>query len=307
MYPSLFDLHCDTATALFKSRQSLKDNDLHISLEKASVFRSYRQVLAIWSDNALDDETAFQRFLAISKFLHGELAQKELGFPLLTSGRRLPERGALLSVEDARILGGSRDRLAVLYAHGVRLLTLVWHGESCIGGAHNTKAGLTPFGKQVVKDCFTFGIVPDISHASTGTAEDIFALAEAHKKPVIASHSNAFSVCSHSRNLSDRQFLKIKELGGIVGLCLCPAHLSDDPKKADVEKILEHIEHFYALGGEDTLALGCDLDGTELPGGFSSIADLVLIAEEMAKHGYSDRQIEKLFSLNAENFVRKNI
>ncbi len=307
MYPPLFDLHCDTASALFESRQSIESNSQHISLKKASAFRSYRQLMAIWSDNELNDEAAFERFLAVSKFLRTELAKKELGFPLLTSGKRLPERGAFLAVEDARILGGSRDRLAVLYAHGVRFLTLVWHGESCIGGAHNTKAGLTPYGKQIVKDCFTFDIVPDVSHASLKTAEDTFVLAEAYGKPVIASHSNSFSICSHSRNLSDRQFLKIKELGGLVGLCLCPAHLSNDPKKADIGKILDHIEHFYALGGEETLALGCDFDGTELPIGFSSVSDLVLIAEEMAKHGYSDRQIEKLFSLNAENFVKKHI
>lgn len=307
MYPPLFDLHCDTATALFETKQSIKSNHLHISLEKASAFRSHRQIMAIWSDSKLGDEAAFQRFLAVSKFIHTELAKKELGFPLLTSGKRLPRRGAFLAVEDARILGGFHGRLALLYAHGVRFLTLVWHGESRIGGAHNTKIGLTPYGKQVVKDCFTFGIVPDISHASEETAENTFELAESYGKPVIASHSNSFSVCSHSRNLSDRQFLKIKALGGMVGLCLCPSHLSSDPKKADIAKILEHIEHFYEMGGEDTLALGCDLDGTELPSGFASIADLVHIAEEMAKRGYSDRQIEKLFSLNAENFVRKNI
>ena len=263
--------------------------------------------MAIWSDSKLGDEEAFQKFLSVSKFLHTELAEKEPSFPLLTSGKRLPKRGAFLAVEDARILGGFQDRLAVLYAHDVRFLTLVWHGESCIGGAHNTHTGLTPYGKQIVKDCFTFGIVPDISHASLKTAEDTFEIAETHRKPIIASHSDSFSVCPHSRNLNDNQFLKIKQLGGIVGLCLCPSHISNDPQKANVGRLLDHIEHFYALGGEDTLSLGCDMDGTDLPQDFSSVADLTLIAEEMAKHGYSDRQIEKLFSKNAENFVRKNI
>lgn len=305
MNSKLFDLHCDTATALFTSGQSLAENNKHISLKKAAAFSQYRQVMAIWSDRALNDEAAFERFLAVSAFLQTELAKN--GIPLLTSGKWLPDHGAFLAVEDARLLSGRHERLAILYERGVRFLTLVWGGESCIGGAHDTDVGLTPFGKQTVRDCFSLGMIPDISHASTRTTEEILALAEEHEKPVIASHSDAFAVCSHTRNLTDRQFLAIQAIGGIVGICLCPAHLASEPKKANVHQILKHIEHFYALGGEDVLALGCDLDGTDLPDGFSSVADLVFIAEEMAKHGYRDRQIEKLFSVNAENFVRKNI
>ncbi len=307
MRPKLFDLHCDTATALFPHRQSLKSNKKHISLDKASLFPSYRQIMAIWSDNALDDNEAFEKFLAITNFLQAELSQKELGFPLLTSGDPLPSRGAFLAVEDARILCGIPERLSVLYECGVRFLTLVWGGKSCIGGAHDTNVGLTLFGKQTVKDCFTLGIVPDLSHASGKTIAESLELAKEYKKPVIASHSNSFSVCPHSRNLTDAQFLSIKKSGGIIGICLCPSHLTKERETANVDSILKHIEHFYALGGEDHLALGCDLDGTDLPHGFSSITDLILIAEKMSKHGYSDLQIKKLFSLNAENFVSKNI
>ncbi len=307
MHLKLFDLHCDTAAELFQSNQSLKSNDKHISLEKASVFHGYRQIMAIWSDNTLNDQAAFERFLEISDFLHMELGQKELSFPLLTSGDTLAPCGAFLAVEDARLLCDQPERLLVLFKRGVRFLTLVWGGKSRIGGAHDTSIGLTPFGRQVVRDCFALGMIPDISHASIQTAEEVLALAKEYGKPVIASHSDSFSVCPHSRNLTDRQFLSIGASGGIVGICLCPSHLARERDTVSVGTVLKHIEHFYALGGEDILALGCDLDGTDLPKDFSSVADLVLIADEMSKRGYSDKQIEKLFYKNAENFVRKNI
>ena len=307
MCQRLFDLHCDTAVKLFQTKQSLKENHLHISLAKASAFPCYRQIMAIWSDDTLNDEQAFQRFLEVSDNIHQQCQAKNVCFPLLTSGKTLPFRGAFLAVEDARILAQKTERLQMLYDLGVRFLTLVWGGISCIGGAHDITAGLTPFGMWVTKKCFSLGIVPDISHASVKTADEIFFLAHECGKPVIASHSNSFAVCPHSRNLRDSQFLSIKQLGGIVGICLCPAHLATQNTKADVLSVLQHIEHFYALGGEDCLALGCDFDGTELPVGFSSIKDLSLLAEELSKHGYSDLQIEKLFSKNAEEFVKKNI
>jgi len=307
MHPRLFDLHCDTATELFQSGQSIQKNDCQLSLDKAKVFKEYRQIMAIWSDKRLDDEAAYQRFLVVSDFIHKELERTGCRFPLWRDGKQALSSGALLAVEDARILDGKLERLRVLYENDIRFLTLVWSGESCIGGAHNTSMGLTPFGKQVVKDCFSLGIVPDLSHASPRTIDETLAMCEEYGKPVIASHSNAYTVCPHTRNLSDRHFLAIGRSGGIVGICLCPPHLATCRSRADVDSVMRHIEHFYALGGEDFLALGCDLDGTDLPCGFSSVADLPKIAEEMAKRGYSNQQIEKLFYRNAEHFVRKNI
>ena len=302
---SLFDLHCDTATVLFRDGASLRENDCHVSLEKASDFSGYRQIMAIWSDKKLDDEAAFCRFLDVANYIHNQL--KISSFPLLKEAISLPANGAFLAVEDARLLCENIERLNILYDYGVRFLTPVWGGESCIGGAHDTAVGLTPFGKQTVRACFSLGIIPDVSHASIKTTDEIFALAEQYGKPVIATHSDSYSVTPHTRNLTDDQFVTIKRLGGIVGICLCPAHLSHDPNVADIDSILKHIEQFYSLGGEDCLCLGCDLDGTPLPHGFSSIQDVYSIAEHMAKHGYGDNQIEKLFYKNAENFVTKNL
>ena len=61
----LIDLHCDTASRMYKEKKPLRSNDLHIALDKASGFKKYVQVAAIWSDNTLSDEEAYSDFWRI--------------------------------------------------------------------------------------------------------------------------------------------------------------------------------------------------------------------------------------------------
>lgn len=306
----LFDLHCDTPTELYRNGTHLENNPHHVSLAGAEAFERYTQVMAIYSPQALDDETAFRNFHKTADYLMHELERLCDRVTYVRSAESYQtektQATAFLAVEDARILCGVRDRLKVLYARGVRFLTPVWGGESCMGGAHDTSVGLTDFGKQIIDDCFTMGIVPDISHASEQTADDVFAIAAKHGKPVIATHSAAHSVRNHTRNLRDVQFEAIKQSGGIVGVCLCNAHLCDRGT-AEISDIVAHIEHYVSLGGEDIVAFGSDFDGTDLPRGIACPSDLIKVAEELARLNYSNEQIEKLFFKNANRFVIKNL
>lgn len=305
----LFDLHCDTPTELYGHCASLDKNSQHVSLEKASAFSRYVQIMAIWSPWKMPDNVAFANFHKVADYLMNEFERLEDKISFIRTGEGLDKAAskqytALLAVEDARILAGVPERLRVLYARGVRFLTAVWGGESCIGGAHNTNVGLTDFGKRVIRDCFEMGITPDLSHASVKTAAEILEIASEYGKPVIATHSDSYSVCPHSRNLRDSQFEAIKKSGGIVGICLCPEHLRSEPEKASLEDIIKHIEHYLSLGGENNLAMGSDLDGTDLPRGFTSVADLSKIADGLARLNYTDALIDKIFFANAERFIK---
>jgi len=307
---NLFDFHCDTPSMLYRNGTSIIRNPHHVSLEGARAFREYTQVMAIFSPRALDDENSFHNFHKVADYLMNEFENNcdTITYVRTAEGFRNAKTvvRAFLAVEDGRLLAGRRERLRVLHARGVRFLTLVWSGESCIGGAHNTDVGLTDFGRTVVEDCFHMGIIPDISHASVKTADEILSLAESYGKPVIATHSNSYAVHPHTRNLRDEQFERLKAVGGLAGICLCNKHLSSKPQ-ATVDDIVKHIDHYMSLGGEDHIAMGSDFDGTDLPEGIHCPSDLLQVAEALSKLNYTDTQLQKLFWQNATAFVEKNL
>lgn len=282
-----------------------------VSLEMLGRYSDYAQIMAIWSDCRIADDSAFSAFHKIADYLNFEVERLDEEFAYARSKEQFAKaenkKKILLSVEDARILCGRLDRLNVLHARGVRFLIPVWGGASIIGGAHDTNEGLTEFGKSVIEECFKLGIITDISHASEQTAEEMLCMAEEAGKSVMASHSNAYAVCENNRNLRDGHFNRIKALGGVVGISLHAPHLNNT-ETATVDDVIRHVEHYLSLGGEDVVALGCDFDGTDfLPEDLKSVADLPKIAEKLAALNYSDEQIDKLFFTNAQNFIYKNL
>ena len=308
----LFDLHCDTATRLLDEGQELYDNSLHVSLKRAEYLESYAQVMAVWTNRVLSDAEGYKRFFEVVENLKKELDKNTSRALIVTNSSELNyclssnEIPLILAVEDARILENNLERLKILHSCGVRILTLNWHGKTCIGGGHNTNIGLTDFGVAVVKNCFNLGIIPDISHCSFEGAQMTLDLAYEYHKPIIASHSNSYSVNLHTRNLRDEDFKKIVELSGLVGINLCPEHLSSK-SGANIADIVKHIEYYLSLDGKNTVAIGGDLDGTNLPNGFSGIESMYLIANEMLKLNYSEELVNKIMYNNAFEFFKRNI
>lgn len=310
MQLSFIDLHSDTASVLAYKGASLRKNDLHVSLEKAALYRRYAQVFAVYTSARLSDEAGYDAFLRISDHFGNELrenadliGQARCGADVTSlweSGRA----AAILAVEDARLLAGKPERLETLYARGVRFLTLTWSGETCIGGSWNTDVGLTEFGKSTVRDCFRLGIVPDVSHASAKSIDDVILLAEECGRPFVATHSNAHAVFPHGRNLLDRHFDAIRDLGGLVGMNMYVAHLAD-PSVTSVtpETVFGHIDHFMERGGEHTVCFGCDFDGADLPDALPDVSSIATIADVLLRHNYPEALVRKIFWENAREFL----
>ncbi len=308
---SLIDTHCDTAFELYHKKQSILKNECHISLANAEKYENYAQFFAIWADRRKNDDECYSDFLLISENLQKEISENESKvtfvkcFDDLQAAWSNGKRAAFLAVEDARILGGDISRLDELYRRGVKYLTLLWGGETCIGASHDSDGGLTDFGRETVKKCFEYGIIPDLSHANIRVTDEVIDMAYASGKTVMASHSNCKSVYDHTRNLSDEHIKAIAELGGAIGLNLCKFHLCDaENKPCTVDTLISHIEGFIALGAIDSLGLGCDMDGAPLPDGMSGVGDLDKLALAMKNKGYSDEVIEKIFYKNHYNFLK---
>lgn len=292
---SFFDMHCDTAYEMYKRKQDLISNELAISLGSLNSYKKRFLNFAIWSDKLLSDNEAFKNFEKIRR----DLVLK------LNAVKNDPNFNYIISVEDARLLAGDLSRLDYLHYSGVKILTLLWGGSSCIGGAHDTVEGLTDFGRSVVLRCFKLGIVPDVSHASSKSFCDIMELSQG-KEPIIATHSDSYSVNPHSRNLTDEEFIQIKNSFGLVGICLCCDHLGVMRSSPNaVDKVVEHIEHYMSLGGENTVCFGCDFDGADTPDILREPNSLILVAERLARLNYTQEMINKLYSKNAESFANK--
>ena len=326
---SLIDSHCDTAFELYHKKQGLAHNDCHVSLEKAQRYDKYAQFFAVWADRRRSDDECFEDFIKINDNLFAEIEKNcdKVSFVRTFGEMRAAwdsgKRAIFLAVEDARILGGRIERLDVLRERGVKYLTLLWGGDTCIGASHDREGGLTDFGREVVHKCFEYGILPDVSHANERVTDEVAELAYQYKKPFIASHSDCYKVFPHTRNLRKKHLDAIIELGGTVGLNLCPWHVknmilsgtlnADHSNKHElvydvctVDDVVRHVEGYLELGAIDVLGLGCDLDGTDLPSGFCGVEHLYKIADALASRGYSDSVIEKIFYKNYYSFIENN-
>ena len=306
----LFDLHCDTLYEALRQNRSLMTNDLGISFDRLCEYERFTQVLAMWSDSRIDEDTAFQRFFAARDKLENELRSDGRvvlcrSDAELSAAESAGKNAVFLAVEGGKLLGEDIHRLDELYLAGVRFLTLVWDKTCAIGGAHDTDVGLYDFGKNVVGRCFELGVIPDVSHASEKMCGEVIGLARDAGKVCIATHSNSRAVCDHPRNLTDQHFCDIASLGGIVGISLAPMHLTSGYlEKCGISDVVAHIEHYLSLGGEDAVCLGCDLDGvSRLPDGIQSVSDLEKIADALAQINYTDTLIDKIFYANARNFI----
>ena len=310
---SLFDLHCDTALRLAHKGLSLKDNlECHISLVRSDYLKNYVQTFAVFTPKSYTDDEGFDNFGMVMEYFEKEAQKNSRRIAVCSTASEIRnalrdgKRAAIPAIEDARLLGGDLDRIDYICSKGVRFVTPVWGGTSCIGGAHDTDLGLTEFGKSAVRRLAERKVILDVSHASEKTTDDILSEARAAGGMVIATHSNSASAFNHTRNLRDRHFFEIKSMGGIVGISLCPPHISNE-ESPGVDSVIRHIDRYMELGGEDVIAIGADLDGTDLPQGFDGIEDMYKIADRLCELGYSTELIDKIYFGNAFNFALKNL
>ena len=149
----------------------------------------------------------------------------------------------MIGVEGGHAIEHDMSKLDALYHRGMRYLGVTWNNsnewatsakdESEKGDSLNF-IGLTDFGKDVIRRCNELGVMVDVSHAGEQTFWNII---ETTKKPIIASHSSAYDLCPHFRNLKDDQLFAIKENGGVVFVNFYPGYIdSTYSKKYDMVK-----------------------------------------------------------------------
>lgn len=179
----------------------------------------------------------------------------------------LPNTDLIFSIEGCDFLETSD--LDELYSLGLRNILPVWNNKNKYASGNRSNQGLTEEGKCLLEKAIELGISIDLSHANKKSFDDITSYLMEKKASgedffVMASHSNARSICTRERNLEDDQLLAIKELNGLVGVFsnrnfIVPETLKEKVNQQEKEQYyLEHINHIVDLIGIDHVVLATD-------------------------------------------------
>jgi membrane dipeptidase len=259
---------------------------------------------------------------------------------------------ALMGIEGGHAIEDSLRLLRDFYALGVRYMTLThfntnnWADSQ--GDADNPKVahhnGLTPFGKDVVREMNRLGMMVDISHTADKTFWDAL---ETSTAPIIASHSGCRAVSSYTRNMTDEMIKALAAKGGIMQINFGCDFLSqryfdqskplqasmreqymaalkmEDPavKAAAIEKlraefteklppatladVVTQIDHAVKVGGVDHVGIGTDFDGVGcVPPDLDSYNKFPALTRALLEKGYSAEDIKKIYGGNLLRVMR---
>ena len=309
----VFDLHCDTAlTLLGESRNeagSLKKNQLHIDLERASKLEAYCQCFACFTTpmmqewNKLSPIVIFERELATIQ-REVDKNKRLISFAYsadeIEANREKGKMSAILTIEGPAGFDFDPELLENLHQIGFRITTLGWNESNVLTGSNVTGGGLTEKGREYLKEAQRLGMLVDVSHISDQGFWDIMDCTQA---PIVASHSNSRALCNHSRNLTDDMFRAICQTGGVAGINQYAEFLGEQPT---LDTVCDHIFHFLELDPSGKhIALGGDLDGCEqLSQGFEGIQSYPALAQRLLERGMNEENIRDIFWNNALNVLR---
>ena len=309
----VIDFHCDTASEMLDGR-SLYQNDGMLNIQKLKEGGVFCQFFAMYirmSDHNSPSEGYDHLKKIYSNFMK-ELSLNSQHIALaktaaeITAIRGEGKIAAVLTLEEGAVLDSKIERIDELYEMGVRLVTISWNNENCIGSPHSPEPGLMnrglkPFGMEAVRRMQELGIIIDVSHLSDGGFWDVVKLS---KKPFVASHSNARYLCGHTRNLTDEMLRALAGAGGVTGINFFHKFLGSD-ETGSIGQMVAHIKHIRKVAGIDALALGSDFDGFKGPCELSDCSQFPLLTDALAKAGFSGEEIEKICWKNAMRVIRQ--
>lgn len=313
------------------------------------------QVFAVWSDDKKYGQgKAFKQanaqIDALEKMLNKYPEQIALAknSRQIDSIQRTGKIVALIGVEGGNMIENSIENLESLYKRGALYLTLTWNynlpwatAAAIESKTTNIKGkGLTDHGKNIIRKMNQLGMLVDLSHAGEQTFYDVL---KTTSKPVLVSHSNAYALTPHYRNLKDAQLVALKKNGGVVGVNFysgfldsgyharvkklykqhfgnkgdyklsvtrqyesLPANLKSQAN-VPMSKVLEHIDYLVKMVGIDHVAIGSDFDGIESPPqGLEDVSKFPNLTKALLEKGYSEQDISKIMGLNFLRLLREN-
>ncbi len=214
--------------------------------------------------------------------------------------KRDGKRAVMLGIENGYAIGRDLSRIEHFSERGVVYMTLCHNGDndicdSCKGSGEH--GGLSPFGREVVREMNRVGMMVDLSHA----AETSFWQAlELSATPIVCSHSSCRALCDHPRNLTDRQMQALARKGGVMQVTIYGGFLRDDGE-ASVLDVVEHISHAVSVMGIEHVGIGTDFDGDGGVPGIANAAECINLTRHLLRRGFGEQDLRLLWG---GNFLR---
>jgi membrane dipeptidase len=176
-------------------------------------------------------------------------AKKKNAQVLYFSGNGVPIPQDWVSVEE------ELRYIRMFYQLGIRMMHLTYNRRNAIGDgcAEPANAGLSDFGRAVVKEMNRVGVIVDIAHSGWQTSLEA---AQLSQRPMVASHSTVAAVNKHIRSKPDNVIRAIADTGGYIGICCIPRFLGGT---GDIAAMMKHIDYVVKKFGHDHVAIGTDV------------------------------------------------
>ncbi|WP_425352027.1 dipeptidase [Neorhizobium tomejilense] len=256
----------------------------------------------------VDRQSALDQTIAQAALLRSIEAQSDGAFKICVSAGEIRAAmaedrfAAIFHIEGIEAAGADLDLIPVLHAAGLRTLGPVWsrsnifaHGVPFrFGHGPDIGRGLTEAGRDLIRLCNRLKIMVDLSHMNDAGFWDVAKISDA---PLVASHSNAFAICPHSRNATDPQLDAIRGTGGLIGLNFGVKFLHPEGKadvNLDLSIMVRHVDYMVEKVGIDHVALGSDFDGTLISRKIGDVTGLPRLMAALREAGYDDEALAKL-------------
>ncbi|WP_332694648.1 dipeptidase [Halalkalibacter lacteus] len=298
----VIDSHCDALLKLWAHPKCSYSNspNIDVNLERIQAGNIKVQLFAIFIEPFIKQNQKFQIVLEQIEIFHEKVLGSSTKFRHIKKWSDINELkegeiGAVLTLEGVDAIGDDLTKLSILHQLGVISVGLTWNQANlCADGVGEPRgAGLTIFGKDLVRLNNKHNVLTDVSHLSINGFWDVMELANYP----IASHSNARHLCDHPRNLYDDQIQALVNKKGYIGLVFCPYFLTTKDR-ATIKDILNHLDHMCSLGAEHHLGFGSDFDG---------ISKYVVRLRHCGEYHYLVEELEKYYSATqVKRFLRGN-
>jgi membrane dipeptidase len=269
--------------------------------------------------------------------------------PIAAAGKRV----VYMSIENAYPLGEDVSLLQTFYDMGVRVSGFAHFAHNQFADSSTDPSGkprfggLSPLGKELLKEMNRLGIVPDASHSSDQVLDDLLALSTT---PILLTHSGVKAIYDHPRNIDDAHLKALAAKGGVIQMNAYGAYLKASKpnperqkamralfgqmregekmtaakraellaKRKEIDKLypdtdrptfddfMAHMLHALKVVGPEHVGIGADWDGGGGVVGMEDVVDLPKITAALLKAGYSEADIQKIWSGNVLRVLAAN-